>query len=104
MAVGRSLGSSLEEINAVAARVIEGVVGPGSDANHAAFGNRLLLFLFTTEGFHVGVDAASGELKAKLLSAAGGEQTVDVEPRKPIDQDQRRGLGVSSSPMSAELP
>ena len=46
-AVGHSLGSSLEEINPVAARVIEGLVGPGSDANHSAFGHRLLLFVFT---------------------------------------------------------
>ena len=44
---GRSLGSSFEEINAVAARVIERVVGTSSDANHAAFGHWLLLFVFT---------------------------------------------------------
>ena len=72
-AVGHSLGSSFEEINAVAARVIERVVGTSSDANHAAFGHWLLLFVFTTEGFHVGVDPTTSELKAKLLSAAGGE-------------------------------
>ena len=65
------LGPCLEEINPIAACVVEGVVGPSSDANHAAFGHRLLLVLFTTEVFDVGVDGASGELKAKLLSAAG---------------------------------
>ena len=46
-AVGHSLGSSLEEINAVATRVIERVVGTSSDTDHAALGHRLLLFLLT---------------------------------------------------------
>ena len=92
-AVGNRLGPCLEEINAVAARVVNGVVGSGTDANHAAFGHRLLLLVLTPKGFDMGVDPTTGELQAELLGAAGGEQAVHVEPREAINQDQRGCLG-----------
>ena len=60
-----------------------------TDADHAAFGDGLLVVAFTGMVFHMRLNLATGELKAELTLAPRREQSIDIETGEPIQKDQR---------------
>ena len=69
--------------------VIEGVVIASSNADHAALGHGLFGFVLAAVIGDLGVNLTAGQLQPELTTAAGREQTVDVETCESIHQDQR---------------
>ena len=64
--------------------VVEDVVPPPANADHASFWHSLFALLFTGMVFDVGLDGSSRKLESELTMTARRKQPVHIQPRQPI--------------------
>ena len=81
--------AEIEERQVIRGWVVEGVVIAFTDADHAAFGDRLHLVGFTGMVFHMRLKLTTRELKTELTLAACREQSIDIETVESIQKNQR---------------
>ena len=84
----RSVGrfSRNSKFDVICGGVVEGVMPPSANADHASFGHSLFALLFTGMVFDVGLDGPTGKLQSELTLTC--KQPVHIQPRQPIQQHQ----------------
>ena len=89
-APSRSVGrfSRNSKFDVIGCGVIEGVVPPPTNADHASFGHSLFALLFTGMVFDEGLDGSTGKLQSELTLTARRKQPVHIQPRQPIQKYQ----------------
>ena len=69
------------KLDVIRGGVVEGVVLPPANADHASFGHSLFALLFTGMVFDVGLDRSSGKLQSELTPTSRRKQSVHIQPR-----------------------
>ena len=76
------------KLDVIRSGVVQSVVAPPANADHASLWHTLFALLFTGMVFHMRLDGSTGELQSKLTLTARREQSVHIQPRQPIQQHQ----------------